>query len=727
MAVEAQAGKNVAPRRVLFGFNAFIQVILGAAVLGGVVYASQQFRTQWDLTRSGVNSLSPRSRNLLKSLDQEIRITALYTVLSEYQELAKRRRDTMRDLLALYDSAGGARVNAYLIDPMKQQNEVRTLIERLREKEAYRTESEPHRKVVDEAMPLLTRLQELAGEEFQALDGLQTSDPSLLEERNFLGVRSFFQQLSERTGNLITELKSDLDGEVPRYGQLAGRLKRDLDDVTENLTQIGDWMVRYARDGALSVTARRLFTEADQRYGPLLSSAETVAREAGALQPVKLEQIYNQLGGWSNGVPPVLVETDKEAFVVPFDEVWPLRPERERAAVGPDGDPRAFAGEAALSSAVLNLTQAEKSAVVFTRFGGPTLTEIDPMMAQMAQMQGRQPPPPPYQQLARSIRKQNFLVEEWNVETDKQPPTIDGATKTIYLVFPPVPPPAPNPRQPAPTPPMSPADARIVTDAIGESGMALFLVGCQQRPDARGGYIYSEYLRTDWGIDVRFEELVLEFVLNPEIDRFLPVGPFLQTAQTSFTNHPVGKVLQGEAGVYFAACPVLPADEAERPDDVSVTPVAEIPPNENIWTVDDLMALNVELQQSQGVRPTGDVRRPPFSIALAAEKDESRLIVVGSDAFAADEITQQTRARFSPSGLVVFDLYPANIEIVVNSLYWLNGDANRIAVGPRASAVPRLTELKNDRTLQFTQIFLVGIWPAVALLLGAGVWLVRRR
>ena len=43
----------------------------------------------------------------------------------------------------------------------------------------------------------------------------------------------------------------------------------------------------------------------------------------------------------------------------------------------------------------------------------------------------------------------------------------------------------------------------------------------------------------------------------------------------------------------------------------------------------------------------------------------------------------------------------------------------RIAVGPQRGDVPRLSDLKDGAQLTFTRVFLVGIWPGLALLAGA--------
>lgn len=71
-------------------------------------------------------------------------------------------------------------------------------------------------------------------------------------------------------------------------------------------------------------------------------------------------------------------------------------------------------------------------------------------------------------------------------------------------------------------------------------------------------------------------------------------------------------------------------------------------------------------------------------------------------------------------------LYPANSDLLINALHWLTGEADRIAVGPRRAELPRLSNLRESTAAALPWV-LVGVWPAVALVVGLGVWFVRRR
>ena len=117
----------------------------------------------------------------------------------------------------------------------------------------------------------------------------------------------------------------------------------------------------------------------------------------------------------------------------------------------------------------------------------------------------------------------------------------------------------------------------------------------------------------------------------------------------------------------------------------------------------------------------------PFPITVAATNEAGKKIVVfGSEQFAADSLAQARGLRQVGNSLVLGAVYPANSDLFLNTLHWLSGDATRITVGPRQGELPRLKKLDEVWAARLPW-FLVGIWPALVLLVGVGVWLVRRR
>ena len=91
----------------------------------------------------------------------------------------------------------------------------------------------------------------------------------------------------------------------------------------------------------------------------------------------------------------------------------------------------------------------------------------------------------------------------------------EGAARTVYVVFPPEPAPQANPLQPSPPGGITPADKKLILDAAEKSGLAVFLAGWSEPTSmfsmAGPPYEFAEYLKTNWGIDVQFRYLAMNF------------------------------------------------------------------------------------------------------------------------------------------------------------------------------------------------------------------------
>jgi ABC-type transport system involved in multi-copper enzyme maturation permease subunit len=103
----------------------------------------------------------------------------------------------------------------------------------------------------------------------------------------------------------------------------------------------------------------------------------------------------------------------------------------------------------------------------------------------------------------------------------------------------------------------------------------------------------------------------------------------------------------------------------------------------------------------------------PVSIAVAAERTEgtgkgARLVVFGSSEVASNRVL----------------LAAYNRDLVLSALAWLEHREPRISIGPRPTEHLRLT--LDDRQLSRVLAICVGALPLLALLLGAGVFWVRR-
>jgi len=328
--------------------------------------------------------------------------------------------------------------------------------------------------------------------------------------------------------------------------------------------------------------------------------------------------------------------------------------------------------------------------------------------------------------------------------------------------------------QPSPQAGITPQQKQAILDAVNESGLAIFLAGWSQ-PTVRfmrtgPPYEYADYLRSTWGVELRDQHLALHFSEAPQRQGLK--GPanrnplILDTKVMRFTDHDIARPLRALEGAFLAAAPLQILTGDEKPAGVEVAVIAEVRETEDVWAVADILRLQDDLQKRFGTTRHEDDIAAPFPVAVAAtdalgelrkvwealpdsedkpDKPEMmsvgeqmellrkegipfrQIVVFGSERFAADDIAQSQSVMLTSKGLQAYLNFPANTDLFVNALHWLTGEADRIAVGPRQSDVPRLDKLTEGGTAQFCRVLLVGIWPGLALLAGAGVWLLRRR
>lgn len=749
MAVMAQS-----QRRIVFGLTAALNTVLAIAVLVLAVWLADTYRRQVDLTRSGVNSLSPRTTQLVSGLKTDVRISGVYTVLSEYQKFAQKRRDMVADLLKLYEGAGHGRVTADMINPMKNEEAFKALWQRIREKPAFAAEIKPYEEALADFPEINRALAELAQREQQTIEGFMQTEQSLASSANAGRVLRYFETTGQESQQTLEAIKQETAGDRPGYGKAVRDIRDYFTRARANLDEIKGWMT--GEKGALpplSPGASQFFSQAAGRYDPLIQQIANWLDRTQGLGPVKLEEVYDSLSRYDRA-PPIVVETADDVRVVTFDEVWP--PRRGNAPTGEDEDPREFAGEQAVSSAILAVTEKDKPSVIFVRFGGGPLLVPDFSNVNMANL--RQIPQAPYGQLRDILEKENFIAEEWNVAESLLPPETDGTGPVVFVVLPPAPPPQPDPRRPSAMPPISPEQVKAVTDAVDAAGAAVFMAGYpldRGFDESRRPYEYNPYLESEWGIDVQTDYVAM--VLTPSADKerpglWLPVGrdlpsllmltPESKANAVLLTNHPIAAPIGSLPSAFMAAAPLKIEDKPGVTHDV----VAEVGETPDIWATRDIAkVVREDFQKEGGTKPRETDIRPPFPLFVVAERPREvaasqpageaaskparpeRIAVIASQFFAADDIAQAQGLTIGPEGFQAVLRFPANADLFVNTLHWLTGETARIALGPKSNDFPRLDRLHEGTEARVVQGVLVAGWPAAILLCGGVVWLMRRR
>lgn len=725
MAVTAMTATR---RRLVYGVNVAAAAVLAGVLAAVAVWAAGRFGGRVDVTRSGVNSLSPRTVQLLRGLNTQVTLTGLYsTFLEDARAYAEKHRNRVRDLLDLYETAGRGKVTTRMLDAKENPAAVSELLKRLAEKPAYKDEARPHQEVLEAFPAVRAAVVELVQAELNELTRLAGADAQAAQLNPVAIIARNCRVIAQEAQDAEADVQTLRNEEIPRYGRAVEVVRDFMEQSRRVLEDARTWMTDTgARTPGLAPETQQFFASAAQRYDEALKEVSSLLDRARDLQRVKLEDLVEELKRDQT----VLVETPAEAEVLSHDDVWPWRTDRD-APEAPDGDPRDFAGEQAVSSAILRLTQKEKTAVIFTRFGGDPLLRpgLPPQMNPMMQM-----PQAPYQELNELLKEANFVTEEWDVKTQEQPPQVQDAARTIYVVFPPQPPQT-SPMRPSPEAPISAEQKQRIFDAIDKSGMAIFLAGWQppRMPflPVPEKYEFGEYLKSKWGIAVKDEYLALEFALNPQREglKYPARNNLLLTSDAfRYTDHMIGAPLRGLPAALQSVAPLEIVKGEGAPQDVTIEPIVVVDDTEDVWAVKDISRISEDLKKHQGTRRYEEDIAAPFPLAVAATNPQGhKLVVFASDSFVADSVLNMSQLLMVSGALRLVRLYPGNVDLFVNALHWLTGNADRIAVGPQRGDVPRLEKLKDDATLTFTQVFLVGIWPAIALLIGAGVWLVRRR
>ena len=99
-------------RHFAIGTNVIVTIVAVVAIAVFLQWGAFYKSTKFDLTDSGVNSLTPGTEKLLTSVDQKIRLTSLYFQTDLETEDQAKYRAKIGDLAALYQGANRSQISA---------------------------------------------------------------------------------------------------------------------------------------------------------------------------------------------------------------------------------------------------------------------------------------------------------------------------------------------------------------------------------------------------------------------------------------------------------------------------------------------------------------------------------------------------------------------------------------------------------------------------------------
>lgn len=719
MAVGHEPGTpTAAGRRLKVGANVLVSILLMLGIAGLLQYFGFTYSTRWSLSSTGVSALSEPTERLIDGLKPNVRLTSFYFETDREDEDQGRFRQAVWDLLGLYEAANRSKIDVEWINPLKDVEKYKVRLREIAELPRFADAVAAHKVQIERfEKELAPEVGTLIQSELELASGLGGGGIGG-EASPIAQVEAFLAEYSTMLGRLNDGIRINLEETPPAYAAAIQNVKtgyRNFLDMLDKLGRFGSAQV--AGNAELPEAQAKFLREASARYFALSGKLREAQAAADELPALPYERILEGLDSLSNAI---LVTTDSDAVVVDFVDVW--------TAAMPGGPPPttkfqslAFKGEEAVTSAILRATSEERTAVVFVRYGGPPLF-----------LGGMFPGQPPaiMRQLRERLEDANFVVSEWDLQTQKTMPPLDPApTRTIYVVRRPIPP-EPGPfGQPPQEPPFSEADQRIVTEAIAASGRAMFMAGWvpgQQTGEflLPGNYEFNEYLESAWGVKLDLGTLLL-FARSVAPGKYFFGGDQVvmsEATRVTTGDHPIVSSPTARRLFLPMCAPIVTA--ATPPTGVTVTPLITQPSLDGIWGAQNVLKYQEQARSEFITKVEGDLEGP-FTLAVAAEKDGAKMVLVGSDDFATDAFAAASFPVLDAQGISARLRYPGNVLLVLNALHWLNDNTQIMNVGtPIEQAV---LEIPDESTRQVVKGVTVFAWPAVALLAGGVAWWIRRR
>ncbi len=694
----------------LVGLNVVLMVVLAVALVAGSQWLGLTRMGRVDVTSSGINSLTEPTQALLNGIDQKIKLTSLYFKTDIEDKDQDRYRSAVNDLLELYSVSNRSQIEFESINPLQDHEKRSAVLKRLADRSLYKEQASGHVEIIDRFQnEFLERITKLLSEDLSQIESfgkLAGTADRLANE-----VKGLFDEFGRDVKAADQQIKDALASDVPSHGAATNRLRQSYTMISKNLGNIVAVGAQVSqKPDEFPPPVMQFFVDSGSRYNQLIEDLKAQEAAISELPTLDIDQIARDLVSATSN--PILVETEEKAEVIPFRQVWPAVNEQSG---GGGFEERRFQGEQTVTSAILQLTQNVKPAVVFVRHGGaPMIASGNAMMQQ---------PAGSFAQMRTQLEDANFSVHEWDLATSMEPPAIDPpASRTIFVIDRPTPP-RDNPFQQGPKDPVfTPDKLDALKKVMGDAPRALFLGG--YLPGAMGGAApneYADYLKDEWGIEAE-DDRALIFIEPMEPGKYRFVRDPLKMFDASFGDHPITNSLSAMRAMFPLIAPI---SLTETPENVTHHKLAWMDRSDSIWSVADIQSYFDQQANEYMVPADGDFPGE-FLFGVAAEKGESKIVLINATQFATDRIAQARQLAATPQGLTVVPVNPGNTALFINALHWLNDNTEWMNLGSPID-YSTLNIKKGATSTLAVQVFATAVWPLLAAVCGLGVYLARRR
>jgi hypothetical protein len=737
-------------RWVKYGSNVALVTLVAIALAVLVTYLAQRSRLRVDTTQSGDNSLKPQTVEILRTLDQPVKLVSLYTETKPVGGTAQANQvdyaGRVRDLLDEY-KRNSTKIDVEAIDPEANPTKVDDLIAEMTEK--YGGEVKKYREFLNRWPDRYKQIRALATQEVGEVAQLTQSPLEMSAgQRNLLEAA---QSILERTRELealqttvdrrlrqrppdYKGATSDIQTEIEEFGSVLGQIVQIFEGApgmkpktrpttgpaTAPATQPSaeEAAADAKRQAEEEAAARQIpkplreyIARSLPQYRELKRLADETVDQISKLGDLKLDELRQKLRERNA----ILVLGPDEMRSLSFNDVWQTDPDMRqmlRAGGAPEQMKPRFAGEQQVSTAILGLVRKKKPVVVFVRPGGAPLTTVT----------GPFQPPGPLRRVAQRLRDYNFDVMEkdlsgmWAMQSQRmgammppEPEATDEQMKdAVWVVV------ATGQSSPmgGPTGDLG----QKLEEHLNRGGAAMVLAA------PRGSEVTGTLSK--WGIDLNADSVVVHEEIpatgasGEQIERILRI-PFI-FGLSHYGEHAITHPMRSLDSLVIASV-VLKTKDAPG---VKVTPLLTPPTGLKVWGESDLESIS-ESSMTFEPKPLGDVA-PPVLMGVAAEKPGGgRLVVFGGFQSFINDVFAIPDADLARKGYPVAR-FPGNGELFANSVFWLSKMDTMIAISPAAMEVSRIKDM-SSATLGFWRWgFLVVGLPLAVVVAGAMVYMGRR-
>ena len=691
-------------RRIKYGLNVSVAVVAAAALAVLLNWIAYREYVRIDMTASRRYSLSEQTEKLLGRLDKDYELVTLFRASNEHLE-------RISDLVEEYARYNG-RIEARHINPTIDVAERNAFYERLLKR--YEDQIEPIESAVRQGRDVLTTVMGDLPKLNRELSGV-ADHPDLndqqIQQTSATVVRAF-DQFENQLKTMNESLDKALGRELPNYNSAQSSIKSVLTQIDQNLlspaiVQFQSGADRQGVPPAVQDTLLRVAERMQQQQTKIKQAIET-------LNNAETPSRYNVVRGSLTSQQSLVVMSPTRVQVIPASSLYR---EADPQVVRSEGEPELqFLGEEKITGAIVSMQLDQPPMIVFCYTGQR------PALGRRGQ----------YTQVAERLRSANFDVQQWNPTGGGRqqmmqqmrgggggpPPEAEQGQKTVWIVL-----------------PSQPQNARMammqqgnqaqqqvlqhISERLTQSDSAMFMLSPSPMSRFSGPDPLSQMLTT-WGIEPQLDRVIM---------REVQVSQQTQTTRrvevTSWPDElPITRALAGMPALFVQSSPL----KLNKPDEMDVThwALANLS-GKRVWAEDDLSSAEAVRNASYDA----ETAKQAYTVGVAAESGDKRMIVVADPAWASDPITTagQIQGRIMPGmAEMTGAAFPGNGELFVNSVYWLAGLDELIAASPRTQDIRRIRSFSNENAyvLDVYRGALLAGMPALVLLIGIGVWLVRR-